>query len=61
MEKRVCCLCGKEFEGFGNNPEPLMGDKEKNKCCNECNEKKVIPARIENFNNGKPARELIEK
>lgn len=42
-EKKICCICGKEFEGFGNNPEPV---KNEGKCCDECNEKIVIPARI---------------
>lgn len=41
-EKHVCCICGKEFIGFGNNPYPL---KEEGLCCNKCNEK-VIEARI---------------
>ena len=22
-EKHMCCICGKEFEGYGNNPEPV--------------------------------------
>ena len=40
-----CCICGKEiFEGYGNNPWPVMDEGE---CCDECNYQKVIPARIE--------------
>ena len=27
-----CCLCGKKFEGHGNNAMPLMAGK----CCDEC-------------------------
>lgn len=48
MEKFKCCLCGKEIEGFGNNPDPLgnLGEEDE-ECCDECNEEKVIPARIE--------------
>ena len=38
----LCCLCGKEFEGHGNNAMPLMAGK----CCDECNHK-VIVARIQ--------------
>lgn len=41
--RRKCCLCGKDFEGYGNNPEPLA---DKGSCCDRCNAEKVIPARI---------------
>jgi hypothetical protein len=47
MEKFKCCLCDKEVEGFGNNPEPLGNVGEDEECCDECNAEKVIPARIE--------------
>ena len=43
-EKQICCLCGKEFEGYGNNPYPLVKD-EGARCCDECNND-VIMARI---------------
>lgn len=43
---KKCCLCDKEFEGFGNNPYPLVDDKNAY-CCDECNFTKVITARIE--------------
>lgn len=42
-EKKVCCICGKEFTGWGNNPWPI---KQSGECCNECNMDKVVPARI---------------
>lgn len=41
--KRTCCICGKEFYGYGNNPEPV---KSEGRCCDDCNETYVIPARI---------------
>lgn len=46
--KNVCCICGKEFEGYGNNPWPIGWDvySEEDRCCNECNTNIVIPARI---------------
>lgn len=47
IRKWRCCLCGKMQEGEGNNPSPLSSHI--NKCCDECNDKKVIPARIEEF------------
>ena len=43
-EKHICCICGCEFEGYGNNPSPLVNDEEA-RCCDECNWK-VIEARI---------------
>lgn len=45
MEKIKCCLCGEEITDFGNNPWPLVED-ENARCCDCCNETKVIPARI---------------
>ena len=42
-EEHICCICGKTFSGYGNNPWPL---KEKGRCCDECN-KKVIEQRIQ--------------
>ena len=41
-----CCICGKEIEGFGNNPWPINNDVEA-KCCDDCNWGVVIPARID--------------
>jgi len=48
MEKRIykCCLCGREYEGYGNDPWPISLGKN-DRCCNKCNMTKVIPARIE--------------
>lgn len=39
----VCCICGEESEGYGNNPSPV---KEEGECCDACNRKFVIPARL---------------
>jgi len=47
MSKFKCCLCDKEVEGYGNNPRPLPIKNENDQCCDECNQTKVIPARIE--------------
>lgn len=52
-EKFICCLCGRERERRGNDPWPLVPLFEASdgeaypKCCDSCNAKKVIPARIE--------------
>ena len=40
----VCCLCSKNCEGLGNNPQPV---KEEGRCCDECNQSVVLPARIQ--------------
>lgn len=39
--KQKCCLCGKEFEGYGNNPWPLSTD-EGARCCDECNQQVIL-------------------
>jgi hypothetical protein len=41
---KICCLCGKKFRGWGNNPYPL--EKTEKTCCDSCNVSKVIPARF---------------
>ena len=42
MTDYKCVICGKEYDGFGNNAEPVK----KGRCCDECNARKVLPARI---------------
>lgn len=37
-----CVICGETFDGYGNNAEPVK----KGICCDVCNVKYVIPARI---------------
>jgi len=39
----TCVLCAGQFSGYGNNPWPLA---EAGKCCNDCDDLKVIPARM---------------
>jgi hypothetical protein len=60
-EVRDCSLCGRKFRGMGNNPEPLAEFEQR--CCDECNQTKVIPARMSrrlgsggHFGLGKPGR-----
>ncbi len=45
MLEYTCCICGKKFYGFGNNPWPLIKDVDA-RCCDECN-MLVIEARID--------------
>ena len=32
MNKRICSICGKQYEGYGNNAQPISNDK----CCDMC-------------------------
>jgi len=41
-DPKTCCICGEEFTGFGNNPEPFKGET----CCNDCNDRFVTPTRM---------------
>ena len=46
-EVTKCCLCGKDIlQPYGNNPEPV---KHEGLCCDECNIKIVVPARLNNL------------
>lgn len=44
-EKKLqkCCICGRLFEGIGNNPYPV---KKTGRCCDYCNDTRVIPERV---------------
>ena len=57
--KYICCICGKEKEGYGNNPEPVVREFEngkRNRCCDNCNKYIVVPARLDLY--GKSEEEL---
>lgn len=49
----TCCICGEDSEGYGNNPEPYKS-AESGKCCDACNKKFVIPARLNKLENEEP-------
>ena len=48
MSSIKCCICGKEFIGYGNDPWPVVDEGE---CCDTCNINIVLPARIEQMHN----------
>lgn len=48
-KEHLCCICGKEIIGFGNNPYPL---KKEGRCCDDCNSL-VIEARMNGVKNEK--------
>ena len=39
----ICVICQNDFEGVGANPDPVSYWGE---CCNTCDTKKVVPARL---------------
>ena len=41
-DSKICCICKKPFDGYGNNAEPVCSGS----CCDECNMKEVNPARL---------------
>ena len=43
-EKKYCCFCGVEIINNGCNPDPAS-NIEDDRCCFECDQKIVIPAR----------------
>ena len=43
IEYWTCCFCKSIFSGFGNNPD---SDHDGDECCDQCNDKHVIPARL---------------
>lgn len=49
-KEEICCICGEPIEGYGNNPRPY---KHEGRCCDACQRKFVIPARLAELNNKK--------
>ncbi|MDR2571535.1 MAG: hypothetical protein LBD23_14755 [Oscillospiraceae bacterium] len=45
MERKICGICKKEYEGFGNNPHPIETISN-DRCCDSCNINIVIPVRL---------------
>ncbi len=43
MKLTKCCICGKEFTGHGNNPDPV---EKFGRCCNDCHFNVVVPRRM---------------
>ncbi|MCH5234938.1 MAG: hypothetical protein J1E16_06560 [Muribaculaceae bacterium] len=41
--KKICPICGREYEGYGNDPHPI---KTAGRVCDECNAYVVIPTRL---------------
>ena len=61
MNKQTCCICGKPFYGFGNNPDPAIFDDyetgaEMRLCCDLCNTSVVVPLRVMRMKIGLPQK-----
>jgi len=54
----ICCICGEEIDGYGNNPAPV---KSEGRCCDACNMKFVIPARMAEYQGLEPEYEEIDE
>lgn len=61
---KQCCICGKTFKGYGNNPDGARWKNEngevvkpqfslEDRCCDECDNKYVIPGRMFTLFGGK--------
>ena len=42
QEKKTCSICFGQYDGFGNNAQPVNDGR----CCDACNARTVITARI---------------
>lgn len=48
-KQQICSICGKSYEGYGNNAQPVNNGR----CCDKCNATVVIPRRIQEHQNRK--------
>ncbi len=53
----LCSICGKPYEEYGNNAQPVNDGK----CCDVCNATIVIPRRIQDRNNIRREQEIINE
>ncbi len=52
-----CSICGKIYKGYGNNAFPIDWGR----CCNECNDKFVIPLRVMMIENPDKAVKILSE
>lgn len=48
-KQKICSICGKSYEGYGNNAQPVNSGR----CCDVCNSEIVIPRRLQERKNRK--------
>ncbi|MCI8641589.1 MAG: hypothetical protein HFJ59_06975 [Clostridia bacterium] len=51
--RQCCSICGKEFEGYGNNAYPVNNGR----CCNNCNFLIVVTRRMQDYTNKQKKKE----
>nr|DAY64212.1 MAG TPA: DNA REPAIR HELICASE RAD25, SSL2, PRE-INITIATION COMPLEX, RNA POLYMERASE.0A [Caudoviricetes sp.] len=51
--QHICSICGKTYEEYGNNAQPVNNGR----CCDKCNATVVIPRRIQEHQNRKETKE----
>lgn len=44
----TCSICGKHYEGYGNNAQPINNGR----CCDNCNVT-IVPRRMQDYKNRK--------
>lgn len=55
----TCCFCGRVIPYWvSNNPYPVNKDPDA-RCCDMCNDLKVIPARLKRLMNGREQRKEV--
>jgi hypothetical protein len=54
----ICCLCGKAYTNYGNNPWPLS---DTGRCCEECDDTRVFFERINRLHAGKGGQSPIDR
>jgi len=54
----TCALCGGKYVFIGNNPWPVLPNREDNRCCHRCDEEIVTPIRFEGLSRGISAESL---
>lgn len=52
---KICSICQGEYEGYGNNAEPINHGI----CCDSCN-RFVTAARLNRLSRGEPLRKVME-
>ena len=61
-----CIICGKTKRGYGNNPDPITNEKGElfdvnARCCDECDNKYVLPYRLAQLTGNVHEMQSIQK
>ncbi len=53
----ICSICGKHYEGYGNNAQPVNNGR----CCDKCNGTIVVPRRFQAEKNRREKNQYADK